>query len=64
MKMSKDSEKLAEEVCTLLNIQKRMGKESLMTIANIRMYGMLILNNYDPSLDESLLMAYYAMPSN
>lgn len=35
------------------------------SIANIRRYGMLFLNDYEPSLDgESKLMAYYAMPLN
>ena len=64
MKLSKDSDKLAEEVCILLNIQKRMKKERLKTIANVRMYGMLVLSDFDPYQKESQLMAYYTMPVN
>ena len=42
-----------------------MRNESLDSIANIRMYGMLVMNDYDPYLeDSSHLMAYYTMPFN
>ena len=61
MKMSEESDELAEEICTVLNIQKTLQNEQSNIISNILGYGMLVLDNFDES-GESKLLAYYVMP--
>ena len=64
MKISAESDDLAEEVCTLLNIHKRLKEDQKHIISNVQGYGMLVLDNVDEIEGESQLMAYYVMPLN
>ena len=47
MKISGDSDDFAEEVCTVLNIQKMLKSDQKHTISNILGYGMLVLDDVD-----------------
>ena len=64
MKISGESDDLAEEVCTVLNIHKRMKRDQQHSISNILGYGMLVLDDVDEIGGDSQLMAYYVMPQN
>ena len=47
MKISAESDDLAEEVCTILNIQKRLKEDQKHIISNVKGYGMLVLDDVD-----------------
>ena len=47
MKVSGESDDLAEEICTVLNIQKRLKKEHRNSISNVLGYGMLVLDDVE-----------------
>ena len=47
MKISGESDELAEEICTVLNIQKRLKEGQKNIISNILGYGMLVLDDVD-----------------
>lgn len=64
MKISAESDDLAEEVCNVLNIQSRLKKDMKHIISNVKGYGMLVLNYVDEMEADCLLMAYYVMPLN
>tara|TARA_B110000305_G_C19080369_1_gene465923 strand:- start:328 stop:489 length:162 start_codon:yes stop_codon:yes gene_type:complete len=53
MKISAESDDLAEEVCTLLNIHKRLKEDQKHIISNVQGYGMLVLDNVDEIEGES-----------
>ena len=48
MKVSAESDELAEEICTVLNICKRLKNNSRNnSVSNILGYGMLVLEDFD-----------------
>ena len=47
MKISGDSDGLAEEICVILNLQKRLKENQKHFISNILRYGILILDDFD-----------------
>ena len=64
MKVSEDTDEIAKEVCTLLNIRKRLRKEGENLIPNIQKYGMLVLHDFHQHTKDPQLMAYYVSPMN
>ena len=48
MKVTADTNQMSEEIGTLCNILKLMKKENLSTIADIKMWGILVLDNFNP----------------
>ena len=47
MKICGDSDELAEEICTILHVQKRLKEDRKNIISNILGYGMLVLDDVD-----------------
>ena len=47
MKISGESDDLAEEICTVLKIQKRLTEDRKHIVTNILGYGMLVLDEVD-----------------
>ena len=61
MKISKDTNKMAEEIRCLLDISEKIKRESLSNIPDMRMWGILVLNDFDAQR-QSQVLAYYTMP--
>ena len=63
MKISKDTNKMAEEIRCLLDISEKIKRESLSNIPDMRMWGILVLNDFDAQR-QSQVLAYYTMTEN
>ena len=63
MKIAKDTNQMAEEIRSLFDISAKMKRDSLSTFTDIRMYGILVLDNFD-SESQSQVLGYYTMPLN
>lgn len=63
MKISKDTNQMAEEIRCLLDIYDNIKGESLRGIPDMRKWGILVLNDSDPQR-QSQVLAYYTMPEN
>ena len=48
MKITKDTNQMADEIRILLDITKKMKRESRSTIADIRNWGILVLEDFEP----------------
>ena len=48
MKITKDTNQMAEEIRCLLDITEKMKRESLSTITDMRMWGILVLEDFNP----------------
>ena len=64
MKISVESDELAEEICSILNIEKCLkNKRARECVPNVVGYGILVLENYEMP-GNTLVLAYYVMPLN
>ena len=70
MKVRENSDQMADEICNILNIRRKIEKQYLDCITKIEDYGILILSDYDdnrqPTSKHEIpvkIMGYFIMPN-
>ena len=56
-----DSDKMAEEIRCLIDISEKLNWEYLSSIPDMKMWGILVLDDFDKQ-GQSQVLAYYTMP--